>query len=591
MKLVKIFSNKKEFKEIEFNEHFNIIVGKKTKEANNEDNKKKDSHNLGKTSLVNLIDFLLLKRLEGENIFKRHSNLFKEHIFYLELLLDNGKYLLIKRGVKKNTKISFALLEKKLEKLDEKNIVWEYTDLPYEKSKKILNNIYLNFDALKKYDYRTYLRMIFLKDKDSFSKKLKSPHKGSDFEWKNKLLYLFGFDNRIFEEKKELEEKLEILKKESLRNITTIIDKKRSEILELEDSVSEFEKNINLYNDYFFDKNVTEETVKNISSEISKYNQKRYNLSIDIEKISRALEEEINTIDLDQLENIFNEVNLYFPEQLKKNYEELIEFNKIIFVEREEALKKKLSKLSAEHKEVNQMLEVLNKQREKNIKILNENEFYKKKAKEIVELEIQKEKLEKLKIELKELEKKLENITKKTEIENKHNTIVSELKIEVSKENETYENIKKIFQKITKKIFPERNGRIIINLNNNNNPEFDLYLEDKFENRTAEDDGGTYKGILMACFCLSVASYYSQFRYHKFLFQDGMLEGGDNRKKELVIKTIKELCAKYDLQYITTAIEDEINNDEVKELLNEENIIAKLTDGNNGSGTLFGFEF
>jgi len=433
--------------------------------------------------------------------------------------------------------------------------------------------------------------MIFLKDKDSFSKKLKNPYKGSDFEWKNKLLYLFGFDNYIFEEKKELEEKLEILKKESPKNITTVIDKKRSEILEFEDSILELEKNINVYNDYSFDKNVTEETVKNISSEISKYNQKRYNLSIDIEKISRALEEEINTIDLDQLENIFNEVNLYFPEQLKKNYEELIEFNKIIFVEREEALKKKLSKLSAEHKEVNQMLEVLNKQREKNIKILNENEFYKKKAKEIVELEIQKEKLEKLKIELKELEKKLENITKKTEIENKHNTIVSELKIEVSKENETYENIKKIFQKITKKIFPERNGRIIINLNNNNNPEFDLYLEDKFENRTAEDDGGTYKGILMACFCLSVASYYSQFRYHKFLFQDGMLEGEDNRKKELVIKTIKELCTQYDLQYITTAIEDEINNDEVKELLNEENIIAKLTDGDNGSGTLFGFEF
>ena len=370
MKLVKIFSNKKEFKEIEFNEHFNIIVGKKTKEANNEDNKKKDSHNLGKTSLVNLIDFLLLKEIDKENVFKRHYNLFKEHIFYLELLLDNGKYLLIKRGVEKNTKISFALLDKKIEKLDEESIVWEYADLPYRKSKKILNNIYLNFDILKKYDYRTYLRMIFLKDKDSFSKKLKNPYKGSDFEWKNKLLYLFGFDNYIFEEKKELEEKLEILKKESPKNITTVIDKKRSEILEFEDSILELEKNINVYNDYSFDKNVTEETVKNISSEISKYNQKRYNLSIDIEKISRALEEEINTIDLDQLENIFNEVNLYFPEQLKKNYEELIEFNKIIFVEREEALKKKLSKLSAEHKEVNQMLEVLNKQREKNIKIL-----------------------------------------------------------------------------------------------------------------------------------------------------------------------------------------------------------------------------
>ncbi len=591
MKLVKIFSNKKEFKEIEFNEHFNIIVGKKTKESNDENSKKKDSHNLGKTSLVNLIDFLLLKRMEGENIFKKHSDLFKEHIFYLELLLDSGKYLLIKRSVEKNTKISFALLESKLEKIDEEKIVWEHVDLPYEKSKKILNNIYLNFNVLKEYDYRTYLRMIFLKDKDSFSKKMKNPYKGSDFEWKSKLLYLFGFDNRIFEEKKKLEEKLEVLKKESPKNITTIIDKKRSEILEFEDNISELEKNIDVYNDYSFDKNVTEETVKNISNEISRYNQKRYNLSIDIKKISTALEEEINAIDLEQLENIFKEVNLYFPEQLKKNYEELIEFNKIIFVEREGALKNKLLKLSEESDEVNQKLEFLNKQREKNINILNENEFYKKKAKEIVELEIQKEKLEKLKIELEELEKKLESITEKTEIENEHNTIVGKLEIEISKDNEIYNDIKKIFQKITKKIFPERNGRIIINLNKEKNPEFDLYLEDKLKKRTSEDDGGTYKGILMACFCLSIASYYSKFNYHKFLFQDGMLEGGDNRKKKLLIELIKKVCAEYDLQYITTAIEDEINDNEVKKLFDEENIIAKLTDEDNGKGTLFGFQF
>ena len=591
MKLVKIFSNKKEFKEIEFNEHFNIIVGKKAIEINDENNKEKDSHNLGKTSLVNLIDFLLLKKFEGENIFKRHFNLFKEHIFYLELLLDSGKYLLIKRSVEKNTKISFALLESKLKKLDEEKIVWEHIDLPYKKAQKLLNNVYLDFNVLKKYDYRTYLRMIFLKDKDSFSKKMANPYQGSDFDWKNKLLYLFGFDNNIFEEKKELEEQLEVLKKESPKNITTMIDKKRTEILEFEDNISELEKNIYGYNDYSFDKNITEETVKNISSNISKYNQKRYNIFIDIKKINTALEEEINTIDLEQLRDIFNEVKLYFPEQLKKNYEELIEFNKIIFIERENALKKKLSKLSIEYDEVNQILEILNKQREQNIKILNENEFYKKKAKEMVELEIQKEKFEKSKIELEELERKIENITKKTEIENKHNTIVGKLKVEISKENETYKDIKKIFQKITKRIFPKRNGRIRIDLNKNDNLKFDLYLEDKLENRTSEDDGGTYKGILMACLCLSIASYYSRFNYHKFLFQDGVLDGGDNRKKILLIELMKELCLEYDLQYITTAIEDEINDSEVKKLLDKENIIAKLTDEDNGKGTLFGFQF
>ena len=56
MKLSKIYSNK-QFKNIEFNNDFNVIIGRITDKSKHE----KDTHNLGKTLLIPIIDFLLLK--------------------------------------------------------------------------------------------------------------------------------------------------------------------------------------------------------------------------------------------------------------------------------------------------------------------------------------------------------------------------------------------------------------------------------------------------------------------------------------------------------------------------------------------------
>lgn len=63
MKISKIYSNKsKEFKPITFNSNqdsglINVIYA----EIKKPKAKKEDSHNLGKTTLISLIDFLLLK--------------------------------------------------------------------------------------------------------------------------------------------------------------------------------------------------------------------------------------------------------------------------------------------------------------------------------------------------------------------------------------------------------------------------------------------------------------------------------------------------------------------------------------------------
>ena len=134
MKLSKLYCNKP-FKNVIFNTKngkLNVILGDAEKKAN-----VKDSHNLGKTRLIVLIDFLLLK--EGTTnlfLFKElkkegmllpiakinnevqyepvksteiGTKLFEGYEFYLEILLNSGQFLTIKRGINQGTKIHFRL--------------------------------------------------------------------------------------------------------------------------------------------------------------------------------------------------------------------------------------------------------------------------------------------------------------------------------------------------------------------------------------------------------------------------------------------------------------------------------------------------
>ena len=65
MKLVRLYANKL-FKNIEFSETgLNIVLGRITNKAIND----KDTHNLGKTLLCDLIDFMLLKKVDNKKEF------------------------------------------------------------------------------------------------------------------------------------------------------------------------------------------------------------------------------------------------------------------------------------------------------------------------------------------------------------------------------------------------------------------------------------------------------------------------------------------------------------------------------------------
>lgn len=59
-----------------------------------------DSHILGKTTLIALIDFMLLKDITATDHFlAKHKQRFSNFIFYFELATHNGRFVTIRRSV------------------------------------------------------------------------------------------------------------------------------------------------------------------------------------------------------------------------------------------------------------------------------------------------------------------------------------------------------------------------------------------------------------------------------------------------------------------------------------------------------------
>lgn len=106
MKLSKLYSNQPTlFFPIEFKDGLNVVLG----QIKHPENYKKDTHNLGKTTLAKLLDFMFLAQRHPKQFLFKKFDIFKSFIFFLEIELDNGQFLTIKRSVENNTKISFKL--------------------------------------------------------------------------------------------------------------------------------------------------------------------------------------------------------------------------------------------------------------------------------------------------------------------------------------------------------------------------------------------------------------------------------------------------------------------------------------------------
>ena len=552
MKLIKVFSDGP-FKNVKFNEGYNIVLATIHDKEN-----KKDTHNLGKTSLLVVIDFLLLSTFTKKSPILANP-IFSTQTFFLELLLNSGKYLIIRRGIEKPSKISFKLNEAPLTNFDIPT-EWDEENVAFEEAKDMLNT-FLGYDVLTNWPYRKSISYFLRSQKDYLDVFQLNKFKGKHIGWKPFVFDLLGFDGSLVEKKLHCDDEIAEKKSEiaTLQKQASIDIAERDKIIGLIEIKSEekdrTEKEIDKFNFYSQDVTVTRELIDSIDTQLQTLNSERYRLGYEIKKINSSLEQTSVTVRLDKLKELYNEVELFFPESLSKQYEELERFTDAISSERRKYLEENLSFLKKEYAQINDAIKVKEQERSDKISILTEVDVYDK-------FKVYQKELASLEAELSLLQEKLRLIDSSSTIRTEIEKLKDERKEYIDKIREAIDgrahaDINKIFNQIVTEV-TDTNAIISIKQNSDANVEFEADYQTTAHVTTSEADGTSYKKLLCVAFDIALLVSYSSHSFYRFVYHDGVLEGLDDRVKQRLIMVTQRICSEYGLQYILSLIDSDI---------------------------------
>lgn len=577
MKLSKIYSNSDIFSPVLFNlnldgENFlNVIFA----EAKAPENKDLDLHNLGKSLFIDLIDFTLLKGVTKYHFLYKHKNRFSGCKFYLEVYLDSGKYLTICRGVDDNAKISLMLHDKRNQNFgncEKEN--WNHYNISIENAKKIIDS-YFNLSIIKPWDYRQGISY-FLRTQSDYDDyfQISKFVKGEDSSWKPYIAHILGIDSKPLLDKYKVEKEIEqlISEKYALSQDLNFDEKefdKLNSIVEIETS------ELNLMSNKLDSFDFSEEEIrinKNLSSNIeyklSILNDKLYNVNYDIACIESDLKQK-TSFNLNEIKKLYDEAQLYIPQDLLNDYESLLDFNKQITRERSANLKKRIEILKEEQQSLINDIEELGKQRKICMEILNGENSLKKYKLLQKEFSTRNTKLINYQNQLDKL-KKIKNLTSRiNNLKTEKISLEDKISYEQTNQSETYKSIIKDFTEMSRKVF---NKLVILNtqINGAGNLDFVISFKDgdsALDKETSESEGNTYKKILCVLFDLAILRQYYNKGFYHFVYHDGIFEELEPRKKEKLLEIIKESVDKYNIQYILTVIQSDLPVDKAGEFI------------------------
>lgn len=556
MKLIKLYSNfPKLFRTITFREGLNVVLGKITNPAARD----KDTHNLGKTLFAQVIDFCLMKGKDAGFFLFKHSQ-FEDFVFFLELRTHNGEYVTIRRSVNEASKGSFkrhAAPNQDFSELAEKE--WDHWLLPFDASRQMLDGI-LDLTVLSPWSYRQAVSYSLRSQKDYDEPFKLAKFAGSHADWKPFLAHILGFDGQVVANGYKIEEELSKLETEEKQLIARAsgiedVDQLRGQIQIVEKDVVTIQEEIDKFDFSPADERVTRALVSEIDSRIVQLNETRYSLTSDKARIDTALGVRLS-INLKSLEKLFRESQVYFTDQVKKDYKALEKFNRELAEERDEYLRKDLEEIEAQLTTINTELADLNARRSDALASLTEAESlakYKRLTKQLVGRQTDLESLRRLESVLDELS------TKRTEIREKKASlekIRTKLEQSIKKPPTRYATIRGYFDQIVFKVI-NQHANLFSKVNKEDHLEFEVDILSESAKPSSAGEGFSYGRLLCIAFDLAIMRAYVKEAFPHFVFHDGLLETLDDRKKLNLVDVSREYC-KLGIQHIVTVIESEL---------------------------------
>jgi uncharacterized protein YydD (DUF2326 family) len=400
---------------------------------------------------------------------------------------------------------------------------------------------------------------------------------------------ILGFDGKLLHDKLSLEENFEEQKKilntlEVENRITSEDEDKIVGLIEIKQSEYDTISNeIDKFDFYEKDNSQKEKLVTEIESQIKDANTQHYSVKYEIDKIEKAISTDIDSFDVDDIKELYEEVKIFFPNELLHEYEKVITFNKQITSERNQYLLENLKKSREESENIEKSLRVLESEKSSMFVDLTEKTTYDKFKK------YQKD-LAKTEANIFILKDKLLNINKMSQIQIKIQNLENDIKVKVTELKseilqQKHKHLRKLFNNFTMSIL-NTPAILSVKINKNNNIDFEVDYQNVEELIITDlAKGSTYKKILCSAFDTSLLQYYNDKSFYRFVYHDGVLDSLDIRKKEKYIEHIRDIVKKNDLQYILTVIESETYDlkddykftpDEVCLILSDESCKGKL---------------
>jgi uncharacterized protein YydD (DUF2326 family) len=530
---------------IKFHKGINLII-----DETNSLNKKETGNNVGKTTILRLIDFCLAgdgKSIYQDNEFKSKTNILiedflKENNVLIKLILkedledENSKEILIERN--------FLTHNKKIQKINGEKIDGDNKIF----AKKLKELIFLSI--AEKPTFRQIISKNIRDDKNRVEHTVRVLHPTTKQE-EYEALYLFWLgielDSNDRKQKLLLQKKIEenlqkrLKKENNLSQITQsliIIDKT---INELENKKDDFEINENFEKE-FDELNRVKLDINKLSTAISKQ-EIRKNLILESKD---ELENNLVDIDIKKVEYIYNSAKSFIP-KLHKTFEEVVTFHKEMIKEKTRYITNELPyleiEISSKQKELEALLEIEKELSNKLRKITLDSNFqnitteltilYEKKG----SLEEQKRLWESTLTKSKNIDDEL------IEIDNGIESLDEQIQERITKFN-------KYFSDISYELY---NERFILSSEKN-----DKGLELVITSISDNPGKGKKKGQI-AAFDLAYIKYAEEMEleYLHFILQDQIENVHDNQISLL----LQNIVSKINCQYILTVLRDKLPSD------------------------------
>lgn len=593
MKLSRLYSNKPDlFAPLEFVSGLNVVMA----EIRLPENRNRDTHNLGKTTLGRMLDFGFLAGRDAKFFLFKHIDLFKEFVFFLEIELMDASYVTVRRSVEEATKISFKKHEASHQDFTAlPTSEWDHLDMPFERARDMLDGL-LDWRALKPWSYRNGLGYL-LRSQDDFRdvfhlRKFAAAHS----EWKPVLAHILGFNALLVDLHYQKEDELE-KKQATAQTINNELGGSIEDISKIEGLLllkqQEAEKKQKLLDAFDFraqDKDRTKHLVDEIDERIATLNAERYTLNQNKKKILSSLEDDQILFNPDEAQRLFKEAGVLFKDQIKKDFQQLIAFNRAITDERRGYLQEERAEIEAELKRVNAELNALGKQRSDTLSFLSGTDVftkYKQVSDEMVTLRADITSLERQRGFLHRLQELRADIRTLTEERGRLQTqIEADVEQQNSDKTSLFSTIRLFFNEIVEDVI-DRKALLSVSPNHLGHLEFKAEILDESGNATSADLGHTYRKLLCIAFDMAVLRAHLNDKFPRFVYHDGVFESLDDRKKESLLAVIRRYAG-LGIQLIITLIDSDLpaRDEDAGPVFDESEIVLALHDENE-RGRLF----